>query len=118
MRHDRLVVRKRLRPRPLSDEYLVRIEYRRGRFPRVYVEAPSLCDREGKRPPHVYADNDGTLHLCLFDPDQHEWSGADRIAETIVSWALEWLFFYEDWLTTGEWKGGGRHPLPKKEKRR
>lgn len=32
------------------------------------------------------------------------------IANTIVPWAVEWLFFYEVWLVTGEWGGGGEWP--------
>jgi hypothetical protein len=30
------------------------------------------------------------------------------LADSIVPWASEWLFFYEFWLVTGEWDGGGR----------
>ena len=32
------------------------------------------------------------------------------IAETIVPWASEWLFYYEIWKGTGEWYGGGDWP--------
>ena len=28
----------------------------------------------------------------------------------LVGWAAEWLFFYEVWLATGMWLGGGLHP--------
>jgi hypothetical protein len=38
------------------------------------------------------------------------------MANSIVPWASEWLFFYEMWLITGEWDGGGRWPpLPSPE---
>lgn len=33
-----------------------------------------------------------------------------RLADTIVVWASEWLFFYESWLLTGDWLGGGHEP--------
>jgi hypothetical protein len=28
-----------------------------------------------------------------------------------VPWLLLWLSFYELWLITGEWHGGGVHPV-------
>jgi hypothetical protein len=33
-----------------------------------------------------------------------------RLDQTIVPWAALWLFFFEEWLATDEWKGGGVHP--------
>jgi hypothetical protein len=33
------------------------------------------------------------------------------IADTIIPWTSEWLFFYELWLASGEWHGGGHDPL-------
>jgi hypothetical protein len=66
----------------------------------------------GEPPPHVYRH--GYLPdypaLCLFDPAADEWSPEAFIADTIVPWTIEWLFWFEVWLLTGEWKGGGRHP--------
>ena len=35
-----------------------------------------------------------------------------QLATTIVPWCSEWLFYYELWLATGEWLGGGVHPHP------
>ena len=32
------------------------------------------------------------------------------IADTIVPWTAEWLVYYEIWLMTGEWYGGGDWP--------
>ncbi len=32
------------------------------------------------------------------------------LADTILPWASLWLFYYEVWLATGEWVGGGEHP--------
>ena len=29
------------------------------------------------------------------------------IADTIVHWAIEWLYYYENWAYTGKWLGGG-----------
>jgi len=33
-----------------------------------------------------------------------------RIDQTIVPWAVLWLFYYEEWLVSDRWKGGGEHP--------
>jgi hypothetical protein len=27
-----------------------------------------------------------------------------------VPWAYLWLFYFEHWLATDEWQGGGKHP--------
>jgi hypothetical protein len=78
--------------------------------PRVRVLHPDLeehSDYELGPLPHVYWTSGGPV-LCLFDPDQGEWSSDDLLAETTVPWALRWLVFYEGWLATKKWKGGGR----------
>jgi hypothetical protein len=40
------------------------------------------------------------------------------LAYTVVPWTSEWLVFYELWLITGEWLGGGTHPAPRRAGRR
>ena len=37
------------------------------------------------------------------------------LATTIFPWTAEWLLHYEIWLATGEWTGGGYHPLGQTE---
>ena len=32
-----------------------------------------------------------------------------RRKNTIVPWIADWLYYYEVWLFTGEWEGGGIH---------
>lgn len=86
-----------------------------ARFPLVRVMSPSLIlkpDAAEEAPlPHVYFEKpDITLSpLCLFDPEQNEWSHGDLIAHTTLPWAADWLACYEGWLATGRWYGGGRH---------
>ncbi len=109
MRRNRLVVRGPVQPKALSETYGVRIEYTEGDSPDVWVEDPPLRPREpGGAIPHVYPG----LRLCLHLPGAGEWTPADAISKTTVPWAAIWLLFYEDWLTTGEWRGGGVHPDP------
>lgn len=54
--------------------------------------------------PHTYPGD----KLCLHLPGQ--WSPHMYIAHTTVPWTSEWLFYYELWLVTGQWNGGGHEP--------
>ncbi len=94
-----------LQPTAMSVPYTVRIDYLPGRCPRVVVLDPPLEVPENGSLPHVYPGNE----LCLYYEDEFD-SRADLLADTIVPWTSEWLYFYELWLTTREWHGGGIHP--------
>ena len=48
--------------------------------------------------------------LCLYLPGKGEWTPAMRLDQTMVPWAILWLFYFEEWLGSNEWKGGGLHP--------
>jgi hypothetical protein len=83
--------------------------------PRVQVLGPVLerhPEFDEGPVPHVYHNRrDVALpFLCLFDPYSGEWSPDDLLADTTVHWAARYLYFYEGWLVTGKWLGGGRHP--------
>jgi hypothetical protein len=62
--------------------------------------------------PHLMFDSNQPEHsgLCLFDPEGHEWTDLDLIAETTVKWLSEWLHYYELWHVTGEWLGPSAGP--------
>jgi hypothetical protein len=93
-----------VQPSPLSDTYTVRVRYVKDKAPLILVVSPTLKMREGAASiPHTYV---GTK-LCLYYPDYEEWSSDKYIAETIVPWISLWLLYYEGWLATGEWLGGG-----------
>lgn len=99
-----LVARGRLRPCELCEEYLVGLAYAPGVRPIVRVLDPEPVQRaHGQRNPHL--NGDGTI--CLYDPDAEEWDDRQPLALTILPWTAEWLLFYEWWLATGEWHGGG-----------
>lgn len=107
LRRGALDMRGHVQPTALTDLYLLRIRYKLGRSPQVTVEEPELEARDDGQPvPHVYPG----LRLCLYRPHAREWRAVDRISETIVPWAMEWLYFYEVWHATGVWIGGGEHP--------
>ena len=86
----------------------MRISYRVGESPKVYVDKLALKRRKSSEPiPHTYP---GDRPCLFFPPDESEWSSSKIIAQTIVPWLTEWLFYYEAWLSTGTWQGGGVHP--------
>jgi hypothetical protein len=111
--------------RPICQTYRVRIVY----FSRRYYDGWTLANPlvsvtvidppvgpdprgTGEPPPHTYRYGHPPAfpHLCIFDPKLHEWTRDEYIVDKIVPWTIKWLFFFEDWLATGEWRGGGRHP--------
>lgn len=104
--HGELVWEGTVRPTTLSDWYRVRLVYRHGKAPRVWVIKPGLRNRGGSRPEHLYGDGS----LCLYYPKYREWNHSMWLARTVVPWACEWFLYYEVWLATGDWRGGGIHP--------
>ena len=97
-----------VQPTPLSREYRVRLEYKLGRAPDVFVEHPDLQMLAANREiPHVYRK---PLRLCLYIPWSNQWKPNKRIDQTIVPWTYTWLYYFEDWLASGRWRGGGKHP--------
>lgn len=97
-----------VQPTPLARTYRARITYLRGDRPSVQIIEPNLELLANGRPlPHVYQN---PLRLCLYLPGAGEWKATKRLDQTIVSWTYLWLYYFEDWLGTNDWKGGGRHP--------
>jgi hypothetical protein len=115
VRNGLLVCRGPVQPTPLSETYKVRVEYRLGGTPNVWVDEPALRRRSATEPiPHTYPEN----RLCLYLPRTPEWSKYDLIAKTIIPWTSLWLLYYESWLVTGVWQGGGEHPDDGSEERK
>jgi hypothetical protein len=101
-----------LTPAQGCQSYTLRIGYRIGTQPKVFVTRPQLASRIDERIPHRYGDGS----LCLYRPKYGEWTPTDPIALTIVPWSSLWLYDYEVWLVTGQWAGGGEHPEAKQER--
>lgn len=106
--------------------YRLRVEYtepllleRRSNLylqPLVEVLEPKLKRQVGNKEgvlPHVYLSHPRTKRkgpfLCLFDSEADQWSPCDRISDTTIPWASNWLSCYESWLATGKWFGTGKH---------
>lgn len=102
-----LVCRGAITPTPLCCTYQVRITYRAPGAPRAFVVGPPLRRRKPDECiPHTYKGD----HPCLYFPATNEWRPDRRLADTIIPWLSEWLFYYEVWRAIGEWLGGGVHP--------
>jgi len=96
-------------PSALSRIYTLHIKFKEGGTPKVFVDQPDLVAlAEGRRLPHVYSES--PIQLCLYLPSSDEWHGSSLIANTVVPWATLWLYFFEEWLVSDDWKGGGEHP--------
>jgi hypothetical protein len=101
-----------LRPDDGSPDYRVKLVYCLRTAPKVWVLSPEI----DKAAPHRYDD----LSLCLYYPRHSEWHPGMFLAETIVPWSAQWLFFYEAWLVDpdGRWLGPEAPHGAKKEKPR
>lgn len=105
-----------LQPTLVSRHYLARLQFRERGSPRVWVENPDLSTIAGDRViPHLYDHK--KIQLCLYHPSRFEWSAKMSISRTIIPWISLWLYYFEDWLITGEWHGGGEHPKLKPKNR-
>lgn len=96
-----------LTPTPLSRSYKIQVEYRLGNAPRVRVVEPKLERSPQGKLPHVYSVEE--QRLCLYYPPERQWTKEQHLSLTVVVWAAEWLYYYEKWLITKKWLGGGTH---------
>ena len=97
-----LTVVSDIQPTPVSRRYTIRIRYRDGDVPKVHVLSPELRLHPGANAlPHIFPGDS----LCLHLPGQ--WRPTMFIAHTTIPWTSEWLLYYEIWLVTGNWTGGG-----------
>ena len=100
----------KIRPSPVASEYTVLLTYKLDIPPKVWVLGDELKRLNDPNFPHHFDINYDTkmVRLCLYR--YSEFTKYKLLAKTIIPWTVEWLFFYEIWLATGEWCGGGEHP--------
>ena len=96
-----------IQPLSINGTYRLKITYKYGYYPQIYIVSPKpLPLAPGTSTlPHTYDTK--TQQLCLFHPKYNEWNSSMRIDETIVHWAAQWIVYYECWVLTGVWQGGG-----------
>lgn len=96
-----------IQPLAINGTYRLKITYKMGEFPHAYIASPKPLPlaKGATKLPHTYDTK--TQQLCLFYPKFREWDKTMKIAETIVHWAALWIVYYESWVLTGVWQGGG-----------
>lgn len=100
-------------PTPISSKYIIKIDYMERKSPKIFILEPTLEVYQDRSLPHVYDQK--KQRLCLYLPRSGEWDSTMNLAFTVIPWVSEWLLFYELWLVTGEWLGGGIHPESSKK---
>ena len=96
-------------PSPLSRTYTLHVKFKERDVPKVFVDQPDLVKlADGRKIPHVYGES--PTQLCLYLPSSGEWRSSMLLANTVIPWAALWLYFFEEWLASDDWKGGGVHP--------
>lgn len=99
----------KIKPTSRSAVYTIEIQYfiiKKKPLVQVKILDPILLRNEkGEEIPHMYSQES----LCLFMPKYNEFKKTHLISETIIPWTSLWLYYYEIWHVTGEWKGGGIH---------
>lgn len=105
-----------IKPTAFSKEYNILMLYKLWESPKVWVYGDELKKLDAEDFPHKFDINVDAkmVRICLYR--YSEFNVYKLLADTIIPWTVEWLYFYELWLATGEWLGGGEHPDFGKEK--
>ncbi|MDD3193046.1 MAG: hypothetical protein PHE47_04240 [Oscillospiraceae bacterium] len=103
-----------MKPTAVSRIYHVVIDYKVRKRPVVRLCGDNIQGLDRPNFPHKFHTDyeKKQVDLCLHL--RYEFTSSMLIADTIIPWAIEWLYFYEIWLATDTWCGGGKHPEGKK----
>ena len=92
----------------LSNEYTIEIVGKCGEKPKVWLSGGSIDQETACNAPHKYGIDEGPrIQLCL---ERFDWKPWQSYSSTFISWAMEWIIYFEIWCVTKEWMGGGLHP--------
>ncbi len=121
---NRIIAKLPIRYENGNYKYILKITIDNYGYYKCYIISPQISYKEGM-PPHIYlldstvdekSETFKRLRICLHLPNSDEYLITSPIVETIVAWAIKWTEFYEIWLITGVWYGGGKHVSYDKEK--
>lgn len=102
-------------------KYKIRIDYQESSSPKVYMITPQI-DMSDSLEIHTFgmyyhgAYKRRLPKLCLTYWDKDKWNNSILLTDSYIPWAIEWTEFYEIWLLTGKWHGGGVHPSESEKK--
>lgn len=93
----------------INIKYTMKLKYSSlSHKPKVFVLTDTLPKRPNDVIPHIYEtkimNGKQYLNICPFFPND-DWNNAYSIADTVFLWAIEWIYFYELWIVTGQWSG-------------
>lgn len=110
IKKQQLIWSGQIKPTALSKEYKVILVYKLGKSPQIWVVGENLESLDAEDFPHKFDidPENKMVRICLYR--YSEFNSSKPLANTVIPWAVEWLYFYELWLATGEWLGGGEHP--------
>lgn len=100
-----------IKPTPVSRLYKIKIHCKGlNKRPRVVLYGDIIEGIDRSDFPHHFEIDKvkQEVVLCLHMPCEFNYKL--WIADTIIPWTQEWLYYYEIWLATGEWCGGGHTP--------
>ena len=78
-----------------------------GKIPETYILKEDLDLKRDERIPHIYGEylkrNKIYIRICTFLPAE-DWNNEKNISDTLIFWALEWIYYFEIWNVCGVWK--------------
>lgn len=98
-----------IKPSPLSRNYHIKLIFNTAKSIRpkviLYGEIPGI--ERTDFPHYFHKDVEAKwVEICLYRFREFDYR-KDLISDTIIPWVADWLLYYELWLATGEWLGGG-----------
>lgn len=101
-----------------NKEYLLKVIQKQGEIPKTYILKENLNLKRQERIPHIYGEdlikNKKYIRICTFLPSE-DWNNKKNISDTVIFWAVEWIYYFEIWNVCGVWNGGGKHPRKRKK---
>jgi hypothetical protein len=99
-----------IQPTIMSRTYKILMVYVQGYPPYAYILSPSLEELHEPelKIPHLYDYE--RYRLCLYYPHLNEYNSKEEIGEQFIPWIQLWLYYFEEWLSSKEWKGEGVEP--------
>lgn len=99
-----------IKPTPISEEYRILLIKFIAHNPYIYLLYPMFPKVGSSRYPVPHNYNHEKQRLCLTFPSYDEWGKNVALPDAYLPWTILWLYYYEEWLYSGEWKGGGYEP--------
>lgn len=106
-----LFIKMHISPTAFSLKYPITVKYHYNGRVEAWVTG-NLERLDDPDFPHHYGKDlqRGSVKMCLYLPGNNEWDNNKFIADRIIPWISDWLYYYELWVANGEWYGGGEHP--------